>query len=85
MYTHYLKKSIKIPRFYGIGLLISILIETLLRSVNENFKVVYDFIKVVILGKTDTLRYNIQSILLNSISSFSLYSSSTDLTKQILP
>ncbi|MGJ1378312.1 hypothetical protein ACR79Q_19395 [Sphingobacterium multivorum] len=39
---YYLKKSIKIFRFYGIGLLISILTVTLLRSVNENFKIVYE-------------------------------------------
>jgi 4-hydroxybenzoate polyprenyltransferase len=39
---HYLKKSIKIFRFYGIGLLISMLTVTLLRSVNENFKIVYE-------------------------------------------
>lgn len=40
--SHYLKKSIKIFRFYGIGLLISMLTVTLLRSVNENFKIVYE-------------------------------------------
>lgn len=40
--TQYLKKSIKIFRFYGIGLLISILTVTLLRSVNESFKIVYE-------------------------------------------
>lgn len=39
---HYLKKSKKIFRFYGIGLLISMLTVTLLRTVNENFKVVYE-------------------------------------------
>lgn len=39
---YYLKKSIKIFRFYGVGLLISILTVTLLRSVNENFKIVYE-------------------------------------------
>lgn len=38
----YLNKSIKIFRFYGIELLISMLTVTLLRSVNENFKVVYE-------------------------------------------
>ena len=40
--THYLKKSIKIFRFYGIGLLISILTVSFLRSVNESFKIVYE-------------------------------------------
>lgn len=40
--TQYLNKSIKIFRFYGIGLLISILTVTLLRSVNESFKIVYE-------------------------------------------
>lgn len=44
---HYLKKSIKIFRFYGIGLLISMLTVTLLRSVNENFKVVYEAVVAI--------------------------------------
>ncbi|MDR2275328.1 MAG: hypothetical protein LBF27_30745 [Sphingobacterium sp.] len=39
---HYLKKSISLFRFYGIGLLISILTVMLLRSENENFKIVYE-------------------------------------------
>ncbi len=39
---YYLKKSIKIFRFYGIGLLISIFTVSLLRSVNEDFKVIYE-------------------------------------------
>lgn len=45
---HYLKKSIKIFRFYGIGLLISILTVTLLRSVNENFKIVYEALVAIL-------------------------------------
>lgn len=39
---HYLKKSISLFRFYGIGLLISILTVMLLKSVNESFKIVYE-------------------------------------------
>ena len=45
---YYLKKSIKIFTFYGIGLLISLLSVTLLRSVNENFKIVYKVLVVIL-------------------------------------
>lgn len=45
---YYLKKSIKIFTFYGIGLLISLLSITLLRSVNENFKIVYKVLVVIL-------------------------------------
>ncbi|VTR51494.1 Uncharacterised protein [Sphingobacterium thalpophilum] len=39
---NYLKKSIRIFRFYGITFLFSIFTMSFLRSVNENFKIVYE-------------------------------------------
>jgi len=39
---HYLKKSIRIFRIYGIAFLISILTMSFLGSVNQNFKAIYE-------------------------------------------
>ncbi len=44
---HYLKKSIRIFRIYGIAFLISIFTMSFLESLNQNFKAIYDALIVL--------------------------------------